>query len=175
MFHYIKRLLTFLISLIKKICRKNHKDTPLLPSALKSNSKFDKDEKWDDWEPMTGVQIDKKNEETEEEPPQVDFFADMVPEFKQPAQIRIRSTSNDVAPQTSSSSRLTVDTSFDVGLLAGGVGLGELADSEPGGWGEDETLDDSEIIAVKNEATKKKRASEREKRRKEKERSSKLS
>ena len=62
-----------------------------------------------------------------------------------------------------------------VGLLAGGVGLGELADSEPGGWGEDETLDDSEIIAVKNEATKKKRASEREKRRKEKERSSKLS
>ena len=64
---------------------------------------------------MTGVQIDKKNEETEEEPPQVDFFADMVPEFKQPAQIRIRSTSNDVAPQTSSS-RLTVDTSFDVSV-----------------------------------------------------------
>ena len=58
---------------------------------------------------------------------------------------------------------------------AAGVGLGELEDSEPGGWGEEETLDDTEIIAVKNEALKKKRALEREKRRKEKERSSKLS
>lgn len=55
------------------------------------------------------------------------------------------------------------------------AGLGELDDSEPGGWGEDEALDDMEIITLKNEALKKKRAIEREKRRKEKERSSKLS
>ena len=60
--------------------------------------------------------------------------------------------------------------------ISGGVGLGDLEDSESGtGWGDEETLDDSEIFAVKNEALKKKRAEEREKRRKEKERSSKLS
>ena len=67
---------------------------------------------------MTSVKIDKKNEEPEEEEaPPVDFFADMVPEFKQPAQIRIRSTSTDVIPQTTASSRLAVDTNFDVSLL----------------------------------------------------------
>ena len=67
---------------------------------------------------MTSVKIDKKNEEPEEEAPPVDFFADMVPEFKQPAQIRIRSTSTDVIPQTNTSSRLAVDTNFDVSLLS---------------------------------------------------------
>ena len=61
--------------------------------------------------------MDKKNEEAEEEPPQVDFFADMVPEFKQPAQIRIRSTSNDIPPQTTTSSRLALDTNFDVSVF----------------------------------------------------------
>jgi hypothetical protein len=63
---------------------------------------------------MTSVKVDKKNEETEEEAPQVDFFADMVPEFKQPAQIRIRSTSNDTVPPTTATSRLALDTNFDV-------------------------------------------------------------
>ena len=66
---------------------------------------------------MTSVKVDKKNEEAEEEPPQVDFFADMVPEFKQPAQIRIRSTSNDIPPQTTTSSRLALDTNFDVSVF----------------------------------------------------------
>lgn len=61
-------------------------------------------------------------------------------------------------------------------LQKGPAALGELDDSEGGGWGGDEELlDDSEIIAVKNEALKQKRVAEREKRKKEKERSSKLS
>lgn len=69
---------------------------------------------------MTSVKVDKKKEEPEEEEeaPPVDFFADMVPQFKQPAQIRIRSTSSDVPPQTVSSSRLAVDTNFDVRFLS---------------------------------------------------------
>lgn len=54
--------------------------------------------------------------------------------------------------------------------------LGELDESDTGGgWGDEATLDDSEIIALKNEALKKKRAADRDKRKKEKEKSSKLS
>ena len=59
---------------------------------------------------------------------------------------------------------------------SGGAALGDLDDSDTGGWGADEEiLDDAEIIAVKNEAQKQKRLAEREKKKKEKERSSKLS
>ena len=41
MLHYFKRLLTFILSFIKRIFRQKHKDTPILPSAFKSNSKFE--------------------------------------------------------------------------------------------------------------------------------------
>lgn len=60
---------------------------------------------------------------------------------------------------------------------SGGATLGDLDESsDTGGWvADEETLDDAEIAAVKNEALKQKRLADREKRKKEKERSSKLS
>lgn len=168
MLGYIRRFLSFLLSFFKRIFKKSHKDTPILPSAFNSANK--QDDGWDSWEPMTSIVVDKKDEGETPPPPQIDFFADMVPEFKQPAQIRIR-TSNDSNGTQPPSSRFAVDTAFNVTAASA---LGDLDDSDVG-WGEEEALDDTEIITVKNEAMKQKRAQEREKRRKEKEKSSKLS
>ena len=63
---------------------------------------------------MTSIKIDKKEEE-EDGTPQIDFFADMVPEFKQPAQIRIRC--NDGTPPPSANNRLGVDANFNVSTV----------------------------------------------------------
>ena len=61
---------------------------------------------------MTSIKIDKKQDEEEEDVPQVDFFADMVPEFKHPPQIRIRCNDGGTPPLTGG--RLGVDTNYNV-------------------------------------------------------------
>lgn len=159
-----------LLSLIRRVCPK--KDAPILPSAFSTATLAPKDDWGTDWEPMTSIVVDKKQDilVPDVAPPEQDFFADMIPKFKQPTQIRLQS-----APAAKLTSRLAVDNSFGMDT---GIGLGELDDASNGsggGWGEEDTLDDSEITLVKNEALKQKRAADRERRKKEKERSSKLS
>ena len=57
---------------------------------------------------MTSVVVDKQEEPKQQ--PEVDFFADMVPEFKQPTQIRIRSNNDNSPPVIHS--RLNADANL---------------------------------------------------------------
>lgn len=61
---------------------------------------------------MTAVKVDGKEEDAP--PPQVDFFADMVPEFKQPAQIRVRGPGTPPLSAGGAASRLSMDSVFNV-------------------------------------------------------------
>jgi len=161
-----------LLSLVRRLCPKKD-SSPILPSAFSTTTSARPQDNWDtEWEPMTSIVVDKKQDNIQPDvvQPEQDFFADMIPKFKQPQQIRLQS-----APAAKLTSRLAVDNSFG---MDAGIGLGELKDdasSSGGGWGEEDTLDDSEITLLKNEALKEKRAADREKRKREKERSSKLS
>eukprot|EP00116_Pleurobrachia_bachei_P015107 sb/3475369/ len=108
MLGFFRRFLSFLVSFCQRFIRSKNKDTPVLPTAF-SKSSFGKEEKWDDWEPMVSVVVDKKQEDEQiQEQQEPDFFADMVPKFKAPPQIRIR-TSED---GSGGGNKFAVDNSF---------------------------------------------------------------